>query len=148
MSVICQRLLGLGKCGIYWSAFVYIFVFVWGIGLGSHAQSSASVQNTRAVPIPWISVHCFGHSRLFSFLFYCWWWLCGGWFQSVCRPVICLLFWGGRNYNKITGSKKFETYMSNYYYFLHTRLILSSYFLGLLNVQDVLFFFFLTIPSV
>jgi len=26
--------------------------------------------------------------------------------------------------------------------FLHTRLILSSYFLGLLNVQDVLFFFF------
>jgi len=83
----------------------------------------------------------------FSFLFYCWWWLCGGWFQSVCRPVICLLFWGGRNYNKITGSKKFETYISNYYYFLHTRLILSSYFLGLLNVQDVLFFF-LTIPSV
>jgi len=51
-------------------------------------------------------------------------------------------FGEGRNYNKITGSKKFETYMSNYYYFLHTRLILSSYFLGLLNVQDVLFFFF------
>lgn len=50
-------------------------------------------------------------------------------------------FGEGRNYNKITGSKKFETYMSNYYYFLHTRLILSSYFLGLLNVQDVLFFF-------